>query len=274
MSQASTTTFTVGTFNTWGIPLSSPFVTERYYALCQQIERSGLDLLHLQEVWFYHLLAILQRQLPTYPYLVYQHGIFGPQAGLVTLSRFPLEQKQYIDFPPVGAPPRKHWWKRAMEPLKHKGVLLCSIPQRSLTTCNCHLLANMTDDWSQASPYYGAHLHALQRLATLLNGLAEQEKDLLIMGDFNIPRQSDLYQQFVSLSHATDVFEQEESPTYHREFWPNPQRLDYIFLRVKKNGEQIPVRQKGLLFADKVQLSNGKNHYLSDHMGLMATLDF
>jgi len=121
MSQANRNIFTVGTFNTWGVPLSSPFVKERYHTLCQSIEHSSLDLLHLQEVWFYHLLAILQRELPTYPFLVYQRGLFGPQAALVTLSRIPLERVQFLHFPPVGVPPKKRWWQRALEPLKQKG---------------------------------------------------------------------------------------------------------------------------------------------------------
>jgi exonuclease III len=272
MSQANRGTFTVGTFNTWGIPFSSPFTRERYHALCQSIEHSSLDLLHLQEVWFYPLLAILQRQLPTYPHLAYRRGLFGPQAGLVTLSRFPLEQVQFLDFPPLGVPPKKRWWQRALEPLKHKGTLLCSIPQWSLTTCNCHLLANLSDDWSRTSPYYSAHEYALSRLATLINGQAQQGKDVLIMGDFNIPKWSQLYQTFVHLSNTIDVFEQEESPTYHQEFWSKPQRLDYMFLHVKS--EPVQVRQKGFLFQDKVRLSDGKSHYLSDHIGLMATLDF
>lgn len=94
------------------------------------------------------------------------------------------------------------------------------------------------------------------------------------MGDFNIPKWSELYQIFVNLSQTTDVFEQEESPTYHEEFWPEPQRLDYVFLRLKEKREQVHVRQKGFLFEDKVQLSNGKSYYLSDHLGLMAALDF
>ena len=97
---------------------------------------------------------------------------------------------------------------------------------------------------------------------------------LLIMGDFNIPKWSDFYRTFVNLSQTIDVFEQEESPTYHKEFWPEPQRLDYVFLRLQGYGEQMHVRQKGFLFDEKVQLPNRKSHYLSDHLGLMAALDF
>ncbi|HET8839856.1 MAG TPA: endonuclease/exonuclease/phosphatase family protein [Ktedonobacteraceae bacterium] len=273
MSQANKDTFSVGTFNTWGVPRSAPFVKERYQALCQHIERSSLDLLHLQEVWFYPLLGIVQRQLPTYPYLAYKRGLFGPQAGLVTISRFPLTQIEFMHFPPTGVPPKKRWWERATEPFKQKGALLSFLPQWSLMTCNCHLLANMADDWSKASQYYHAHTYAIERLATLVNEQAQQEKKVLIMGDFNIPKWSDFYQQFVHLSQAIDLFEQDESPTYHQEFWLEPQRLDYVFLRLKE-AAQIKVLQKGFLFGEKVRLSNGESQYLSDHIGLMAVLHF
>ncbi|QBD82357.1 endonuclease/exonuclease/phosphatase family protein [Ktedonosporobacter rubrisoli] len=265
-------TISIGTFNTWGIPFSSHLARERYQALCQSIEHSSLDLLHLQEVWFYYLLDILRTRLPSY-HLAYRRGLFGPEAGLVTLSRQPLQNIEFINFPPVGAPPEKRWWKRATQPLKRKGALLACLPQWSLATCNCHLIANKADDWSQASRYYRAHEYALERLADIVNSLAQQRRHILIMGDFNIPKQSELYQKFVQLSQATDLFEQDDSPTYHKEFWPNPQRLDYVFFQMEEKREQLHVRHKDFLFQEKVRLQNGKDHYLSDHIGLMAELE-
>lgn len=267
-------TFSVGTFNTWGIPLSSPFVKERYRALVQHIERSSLDLIHLQEVWLYSLLGILRRKVPSYPYIAYKRGLFGPQAGLVTLSRFPLEDVQFIHFPPIGIPSRKRWWQRVRQSLDRKGVLLSFVPQWSITSCNCHLPANKADDWSSASRYYRVHEYALERLSSIINEQGQQKKDMLIMGDFNIPKRSELYQTFVHLSRAIDVFEEDDSPTYHEEFWPDPQRLDYVFLCLHGGCERVQVRQKDFLFREKVRLSNGASHYLSDHMGLMAELDF
>lgn len=272
MKKAKTFTFSLASLNTHGILFPSPQVTERYVAICQHFEHVPLNLINFQEVWSYHQLTVLQRALPSYPYCVYQRGILGPEAGLVTLSRFPLGHPQFLNIPSVAEPRKKKWINRLKRAVKKKGALVCCLAEWPLIICNTHLVANGDGDWSQSSRYYSAHMHDVTALATLITDLSHRsnETDILVSGDFNFPKCSDLYQKFVKLSYATDIFEGEETPTFHKEFLVSGQQahcIDYIFLRSQ---HPLQIKKKMYLFQEMVTLPSGETRYLSDHLGLLV----
>jgi hypothetical protein len=250
-------------------PFSSPSLTKKkQQALGEAFERLCLHVIHFQEVWSYGFLRALQKNLPSYRY-VGVPGLFGPQAGLVTFSRFPLASVRFVDFPPVGEPSKKKLHNRLKRALKRKGVLVAHLAKHNLVLCNCHLVANGDGDWSQTSRYYHAHEYDITALSTLIHDLIQQNT-LLICGDFNIPKWCELYHRFVDLSQAIDVFGKDNTPTFREEYLPVGQKahcIDYIFVRSAAQG--LYASQTAVLFREKITI-DGQQVSLSDHLGLMA----
>lgn len=260
----------IATLNTHGIILPSEQATKRFVAMSQAFERVSPDILQLQEVWSYSQLLVLKRALSSYSFS-YKPGLLGPTAGLVTLSHSRLPRSHYIDFPPVHEPKKRKAVNRWKRNLKKKGILVTHLTEQC-ATINAHLVANGDGNWCKTNRYYAAHQHDIEQLANIVVNLGQQTRHILVTGDFNIPKESDLYHQFVAASHVRDAFGQEDlTPTFHASSLPPGKEahcIDYIFLR----SDQICVRNTARLFQEKVQLPDGNSLYVSDHIGLLAEL--
>jgi endonuclease/exonuclease/phosphatase (EEP) superfamily protein YafD len=111
----------------------------------------------------------------------------------------------------MAALPRR---SRLMAPWK--GSLLTRLADPDVWLVNTHLLANLDGDWSEQSRYYELHRHQLAALASTVESLAGP---LIVSGDFNIARESSLFEDFVKASRLADAFE-DCPPTFHPEYLP------------------------------------------------------
>ena len=271
MNEGKNFTFSIATLNTLGIPFLSPYPVDRYIAFCQAFERLGTDVIHLQEVHTYNFLRVLKKNLPSYPYVAYERALSGAKGGLVTLSQYPLEKVQFTTF---THPKQMKWGLLYAIGLTHKGALIAKMQGIPLLLCNTHLIANDKGDWSRKNKLYQTHEKQLEELSNLIAQVAQKENYVVVSGDFNIPKCSDLYTYFLEIAHTKDIFEADDTPTFHAEFLPSGRkayRIDYIFLYPEEASSII--HTSSLLFQDKVTLRNGKTAYLSDHLGLMAELE-
>jgi endonuclease/exonuclease/phosphatase (EEP) superfamily protein YafD len=167
---------------------------------------------------------------------------------------------------------QKKWVNRVKRSLKQKGVLVTHISP-FLTLCNAHLVANGDGDWSEGNRYTLAHEHDLSQLAYIISNLADQQQEILLTGDFNIPKCSFFYRRFVNMANVQDIFGNCDTPTFHKEFLPpnaSAHCIDYMFLR---SANVWSTRKTDLLFQEKVILANGTRTYVSDHLGLFAHLE-
>src|SRR5438270_5052991 len=272
MNEVNNSTFSIASLNTLGIPLLPPNPLDRYIALCQAFERLRVDIINLQEVHTYNLFHLLKKNLPSYPYVAYERALPGPQGGLVTLSRYPLEKVQFTPF--TYPKQMKHALLYASKLIHKKGVLVAKIQGKALLICNTHLIPNRQGNWSRENKLYQPHEKQLEELSNLIAQAAHQENYVVVSGDFNIPKSSDLYTHFLNISHAKDIFAADDTPTFHAEFLPPGKkalRIDYIFLYPEEAA--MTIHASSLLFQNKVTLRNGKTAYLSDHLGLMAELE-
>ena len=272
MNEEKSFTFSIASLNTLGIPLLSPYPVERYIALCQVFERLRVDIINLQEVHTYNLFHLLKKNLPSYPYVAYERALPGPKGGLVILSRHPLEKIQFTSF----TYPRqiKHALLYASSFIHKKGTLIAKIQGKSLLIYNTHLIPNREGNWTRENKLYQTHEKQLDELSNLIAQPAHKGNYVVVSGDFNIPKNSDLYTHFLDISHAKDIFAADEAPTFHTEFLRSGKqahRIDYIFLYPKD--ASISIHSSSLLFQNKVLLRNGKTAYLSDHLGLLAELE-
>ena len=270
MNEEKSSTFSIASLNTLGIPFLSPYPVDRYSALCQAFERLRVDIINLQEVHTYNLFHLLKKNLPSYPYVAYERALPGPQGGLVTLSRHPLEKVQFTPF--TYPKQMKHALLYASKLIHKKGTLVAKIQGKALLICNTHLIPNRQGNWSRENKLYQAHEKQLEELSNLIAQAAENY--VVVSGDFNISKSSDLYTHFLDISHTKDIFAADNTPTFHAEFLTpgkKAHRIDYIFLYPEE--ASIRIHASSLLFQNKVTLRNGKTAYLSDHIGLMAEFE-
>jgi exonuclease III len=263
---------TVATFNTFGIPVFSPHVEDRYRAFSAALENTAPDVINLQEVHTYRLLHLLKECLPSYPFVLYKRAVIGAKGGLVTFSRHPLEMIDYVSFQSSG----KSLPNRIFGALniKDKGSLITQLQNMPLAIVNTHLTANRDNDWSKDTASYFRHQVELEQLARLIERTRKLQRAVIVSGDFNVAKGSELYQRFVQTTHVHDIFHGDMRPTYHQDYLPDGQAshcIDYLFY-ISTDSKTVMVSQTSLLFQDKTQLPNGKEGYLSDHIGLLAEL--
>lgn len=183
---ASGTSIRLLTFNTLFLGRPRP----RLRALSQAFEGMGLDVVCLQEILWRRHLSSIATQFPHAAYIPCGPAVKG---GLVTLSRWPLEEPRYLDY-------RVRSGRRpdVLHRLVRKGVLITriSIGGRPVTVANAHVLANPTGDWSRSNPYARAEEAALNQLAEGVS--MDHREPLLVVGDFNVPRGSWLLDEFLA----------------------------------------------------------------------------
>ena len=273
MNEEKSFPFSIASLNTFGVPFLSPYPMDRYIVFCQEFERLRVDIINLQEVHTYNLFHLLKKNLPSYPYVAYERALPGPKGGLVTLSRYPLEGVLFTSF----TYPRqmKHALLYASSFIHKKGMLLTKIGGKPLLICNTHLIPNWEGNWTRENKLYQIHEAQLEELSKLIAQHAYKGNDIVVVsGDFNIPKGSDLYAHFLDISHAKDIFAADDTPTFHAEFLRQGKKahpIDYIFLYPED--ASIRIHASSLLFQDKAMLGNGKTAYLSDHLGLMAEFE-
>lgn len=265
----------IATYNTFGIPLVSPDLRERYSVISNYLNQQEIDVINFQEVFTYGALKLLVGSMPAFPYNVYKPSLLGPKGGLVTFSKICMERNSYHSLSTIDAP----FLKKVGEFVKNKGidkgVLISDIDCLRLRILNVHLSANKDNDWSPSNRFYQIHSSELEKLAKLVRANRQERTTLLVAGDFNIAKSSDLYWKYIEMTKLQDSFETDDSPTFHSEFLPSgdkPHRIDYIF--VDSNGKNIQIENTENLFKDKAKFKNGRESYLSDHIALVAQVKF
>ena len=173
MNEEKSSTLSIASLNTLGIPFLSPYPVDRYISLCQAFERLRVDVINLQEVHTYNLFHLLKKNLPSYPYAAHERALLGPRGGLVTLSRQPLEKVQFNSF--TYPKQMKHALLYASRLIHNKGTLVAKIRGKALLICNTHLIPNRKGNWSRENELYQTHEKQLKELSKLIAQVAHKE---------------------------------------------------------------------------------------------------
>lgn len=204
---------TIASLNTRGTPLFWSALRSRYTAIAAAFEASDADVVNLQEVHTYFHLRLLSRSMPSYR-ANFRRSAVGPAGALVTFTRNTGSRstygRTYRRFP---APTEASLPHRLAGPLT--GVLFTRLPH--LTVLNTHLVANRDGDWSPENRYYPLHRSQLASLSQYADAV---EGPVILTGDFNIPRTSPLYRDFLQTTHLTDTFGDSCPPTFHQSYLP------------------------------------------------------
>lgn len=254
----------VASLNTRGTPLSGTRRAERYQCMAEVFESSAVDVLCFQEVHTGYHLRTLVRSMPSFRFTAFAAGAAGPAGGLVVLSRLPVARFSYRRLP---GSPSSGLPVRSRLSAGRAGALLVRLADPDVHVLDVHPVANRDGDWSLGNRFHGLQQAQLSSVVALLRDVPEP---VVVCGDFNVARDSELFQDFVAETGLSDAFGGECPPTFRQEYLP-PGRLARCIDFILTAGPVKP-EKADLLFTGKVQARRGPVH-VSDHLGLCAELN-
>jgi len=261
-------------FNTFAAPffahkiIRSMFrtrVKERLQIVAENLKKENPDVILLQELFTYLNLQFVKKLLPDYA-LFYRPFIYGPRGGLVVFSKLPIRTIQYIDFEEKGS----LWNKSLTGPITKKGMLVAYCQSLPLTIINTHLTQNSDHDWSDNNRYTKILIKQLHQITQEIKKI--KNTNVILAGDFNMPKTTHLYSDFLHITKLKDPFSHYQDSTYHTDmipFYTPKRREDYIFFQ----GDGLKCIQTSELFRGKFLLADGTRAYLSDHIALKAQFE-
>jgi len=242
-----------------------PYTRRRLLALARELELRADQVVCLQEIQLNHYRRLLEKACPSYPYSFYEPYLHCPKGGLLTLSRIPMSKH----FEPYAE--RGLWYTPMfMDRQLYKGMLINKFTWagQSMVVINTHILANYVGDWERHGLYSRVEEKQLGQLGETVRC---QPKDsvVVVVGDFNIPRGSQLYQDFLANSGLTDPLAGDTRPTLRlprgipaRFSFP----IDYVLIRIP---EACSLRVEcDLCLSNKYWIDRWRQDYLSDHHGI------
>jgi sphingomyelin phosphodiesterase 2 len=251
------TRISVASMNIRGIPLTGSRLTARCRAIGAFFEASDADVVCLQEVQTYYHLAQLSRRMRSFRHVSYRRALPGPAGDVVTFSRRPVVSTAYRGFGvPPAAPGIPALVRRGA---RLKGVLVTQLTDPAVSVINTHPQANRDGDWSAANRFYPIHVAQLTTLARVTDSTAAP---MVVCGDFNIDRDSDLFGEFIQHTGLEDAFGGNCPPTFRAEYLPagaTPHTIDFILTA-------------GGIKAESAEVLFSGEQVVSDHLGLRAEL--
>lgn len=257
------------TLNCFGVPFVKN-TRARLTTIARELDSSPVDVVCLQEVQLSTYVPLLNRSFSGFPFLAFEPFFYAPKGGLLTFSRQPIERSDFTLYPERG------WWHTpsVADRLLHKGILVTEITHagQHIIVLNTHLTANYDGDWSPSNRYAQLEQTQLRRLAKIVNEL-DTESIVVIAGDFNIPRHSWLYDEFVAATGVLDPLIGDTNPTYYPVFaLPGryQQPVDHIFVRPPAGSDLTATAE--FVFNSEMSLASGGFGRVSDHTGIRLHL--
>lgn len=243
-----------------------PFTSRRLLTLAHELEQRANQVVCLQEIQLHRYQKLLVRACTSYSYPSYEPYFHCPKGGLLTLSRIPIVTKSFEPYLERGL-----WYTpMLMDKLLYKGMLIKKLNWTNIPMIiiNTHIMANYVGDWDRHGLYARVEEKQLQQLAKTVR---HQPADsiIIVVGDFNIPRGSKLYHDFLANSGLTDPLAGDTRPTL-RTLPGVPSRyslpIDYAFVRMPST-YSLKIDCE-FCFSKKYQISRWHRDYLSDHNGI------
>ena len=256
--------FSLLSLNTFGIPFYLSL--GRLKRLASELEQLGPAVICLQEIQQNVYAPLLVRHLSTYPYQAIFPHIYAPKGGLGIFSRIPLMQKRFEPYSDRGL----RFFITFADWALFKGVLVAQlqIDELDIFILNTHLNANYSGDWHPKNPLALVQFGQVQKISSLLEEMPA-EALIILCGDLNFPRTTNLYEELVTKNGLIDPLRDDPRPTY-RPFPLVPSRwntsLDYNLYRLPK-GIDFEVRADVLPIEASRQKS-ALRRFLTDHCAL------
>jgi len=281
-------TIRIATANLWGVSVLgfdwADDIDERFAAMAKRLgaNEASLDIVLIQEAWKDVARRALLRDkgvVKNFPYRV--DAVEEPGgAGLVILSRFPIETAHFERFRAQGSCLK--FWEG--DCISGKGILAVRVHlgDRSLWIANTHLIAcylrsseseMACDSLDPNGQDRGRQIIEARRAVERLVG----RDPIVLGGDFNLTRTSRHYPWMTSAMIPADPYAADPSAphsvaTESARGWTEPNeevvvrnRLDYLWTRPGMDVRWQPQKSVQSIFTEPVELRSGESVALSDH---------
>jgi len=263
-----TDSFSLLTLNCFGLWL--PNTKYRLTALAKELNKSLYQIVCLQEIQLHRYRNLLVEGSASYPYALYEPYVHCPKGGLLTLSRIPVACSSFEPYAERGL-----WYTpMLLDKLFFKGMLITRLTWKNIpmVIINTHLLANFSGDWERHGMYAQVEEKQLKQLAETVRS-QPADSIIIVVGDFNIPRGTRLYHDFLARSGLTDLLAGDTRPTLRLPIGA-PSRfalpIDYALVRMPE-GHSFKINCD-LCFTEMYQIHNKQRGHLSDHLGVELQL--
>lgn len=252
------------TLNCFGLWL--PGTQRRLSALAKELDKSEYQVVCLQEIQLHQYQELLVKGSSSFPYSYSERYIHCPKGGLLTLSRIPFTDRWFKPYTERGL-----WYTpMLLDRLFYKGMLITKLTWKNISVIiiNTHILANFAGDWVRGGMYARVEEKQLQQLARTVRA-QPANAIVLIAGDFNTPRGSKLYQDFLTQSGLTDPLADDTRPTLRTPAGISSRyslAIDYVLVRLPHE-PALNVRCD-LCFSSPYVIRNRYQGHLSDHHGI------
>jgi endonuclease/exonuclease/phosphatase family metal-dependent hydrolase len=211
------------------------------------------DVACLQEIFFKRNVSLLADNRA-----IFRPWGFAVLGGLVTLAGG-VDSWRFEPFRTTV------WFERTAR----KGFLTTRlvVGGEPLTIVNTHLSANYDENWALDNRYARLQLDQLSQLAEAI-GLLPMNEPLVLAGDFNVPAAAPQFKEFMDRCGLQSAMEWSLVDASSRDL----RGIDNILFRPAAGRPMMG--RAALCFQDQVQLQDGRSVYPSDHMGLVAELDW
>lgn len=256
--------FSLLTLNCFGLWL--PNTRRRLKALARELEQSPYHVVCLQEIQLHKYQRLLVENCASFPYAVSEPYVHCPKGGLLTLSRIPVTRTSFEPYTERGL-----WFTpMLLDRLFFKGMLITRLTWKNIPiiVINTHLLANFAGDWKRRGMYAKVEEKQLRQLAETVRAQPANSV-IIVAGDFNTPRGSALYKEFLIHSGLTDLLAGDTRATLRvpfRALSRIPLAIDYVLVRIpEKYSLKIDC---DLCVSKKYSIDDRHQRYLSDHYGI------
>jgi endonuclease/exonuclease/phosphatase family metal-dependent hydrolase len=262
LDSAAPSSLRVATFNVWGLPSwINGAASDRYGRMAHELAQLESDVVLLQEVWTHRSHAVLAEQAQGaartwWTASARRAGGFLGQNGLLTLSRYPIEGREFRRFDAARLP----------DSFMHKGALKVTLlipPGQRVNLWNVHLQdgASGRIRWRQ--------------IAQLVRWIEEADDGQvadIVGGDFNFTPESGEFRHFAAaVGPSVHQLAKQVAPPSWDGLKPAPaagQALDHIFVKLRPPLDEVCAYPRRILAASR------RSDRLSDHMGVEALLTF
>ena len=260
----------VASLNIHGVPLSRPPATVRAARIGELAGRMDLDVLCVQEVHTYPVLRALAAALPSLPYPCHMPGAARPSGGLVTFTRHQADRVTFHPLPGPGGQPDR--LRRLLNAERRKGLLVTELAGDAGTVINLHLSPNRDGDWSPGNRYEAVHRAQLAAVTAQATAQGERRTGpVVVTGDFNVAKDSDLFTGFAATSGLKDAFTGQTPATFRTGAGPAPRCIDHLLYLPGR--DRLAATESSLVFEAEQSWPGQPPAYLSDHLGLLVRLE-
>lgn len=250
------------TFNVRGFQIGGISFKRRMKQLYEYLDAEPIDELQLQDVYTYRMLRELRYHLnAAFPCVVYEKGVWGPKAGLVSFCRTAPRKTEFYRLPtsPLG-----RLDVIGLVPYIHKGVLVTKLESDELRF-NLHLDPDHSGEWkadSSASRLIAAQLEEVRRV--VMRKRRDGKERIVVVGDFNLPTITPLYSNLLRQLEVADALDGNKHPTFHEAFLPEG--------RVAQQIDHVLMWPKDVRVTTRLVLDDSRDGvYASDHVGIKVS---